>query len=78
MSPLLSVVKAKLQSLSVSMQLVLPDGVRVGPDDAAVRLTAPNKVALTRSLAASQTWRVTDLDTIGAARALRAARATRA
>jgi cyclopropane-fatty-acyl-phospholipid synthase len=46
-SPLLSVVKAKLQSLSVSMQLVLADGVRVGPDDAAVRLTARNKVALT-------------------------------
>lgn len=46
MSPLLSVVEAKLQSLPVSMQLVLPDGVRVGPDDAAVRFTARNKVAL--------------------------------
>ncbi|MCD0501811.1 class I SAM-dependent methyltransferase [Bordetella petrii] len=46
MSPLLSVVERKLQSLPVAVQLELPDGTVVGPADPQVRFVARDKAAL--------------------------------
>ncbi|WMD20770.1 class I SAM-dependent methyltransferase [Achromobacter seleniivolatilans] len=46
MNPLLSVVERKLQSLPVSVQLVLPDGTVLGPPGPRVRFVAHDKTAL--------------------------------
>jgi len=45
-SPLLSMVERKLQTLSVPVQLVLPDGAKAGAQNPAVRFTVHDKSAL--------------------------------
>ncbi len=46
MNPLLSVIERKLENLSTPMQLVLPDGQRIGPSDYRVRFTIYDSSAL--------------------------------
>ncbi|CUJ58240.1 class I SAM-dependent methyltransferase [Achromobacter kerstersii] len=46
MNPLLSVVERKLDALPVTVQLVLPDGVVLGPPDPRVRFVTHDKTAL--------------------------------
>ncbi|MVW80234.1 class I SAM-dependent methyltransferase [Bordetella sp. 02P26C-1] len=46
MNPLLSVVERKLNALPVTVQLQMPDGAIVGPNDAQVRFVAREKSAL--------------------------------
>jgi len=47
-TPLLSVVERKLQTLPVPVQLVLPNGAKAGPPDCAVRITVHDKSTLMR------------------------------
>ncbi|SAI58196.1 cyclopropane-fatty-acyl-phospholipid synthase [Bordetella ansorpii] len=46
MNPVLSAVDRKLGSLPVPVQLIMPDGTKVGPADARVRFVARDKTAL--------------------------------
>ena len=46
MNPVLSAVDRKLGSLPVPVQLIMPDGTKVGPSDARVRFVARDKTAL--------------------------------
>lgn len=46
MNPLISTIKKKLDSLPVGLGLILPDGTKLGPSDAAVTLVAKQNKAL--------------------------------
>lgn len=51
MNPLISAIEKKLQSLPVSLGLVLPDGKQIGPSDASVTLVAKQQSALAHLVA---------------------------
>lgn len=51
MNPLISTIEKKLQSLPVSLGLILPDGSQLGPQDASVTLVAKQNSALAHLVA---------------------------
>ena len=51
MNPLISAIEKKLQGLPVSLSLILPDGTRLGPQDASVTLVAKQNSALAHLVA---------------------------